>query len=361
MNGCGRNDGTSAHPAVRLDFSRRSSGIPYDGWMEKALAYLSRTWAVPPDTVRLEPIHGGLESRVMRGRVTGETSATGAPSSFVLKELRGAQRREVSIYRSIWSTLPSPPAAKLLGVHRGADADYLFLEDVTPACNWPWRDHAEAAAVCRELARLHDAPALQLPAATWDYEAELLTSAASTLDLALTLRGPGGRRAWRRTTELRRVVESLAAIRERLLAEESTVLHGDVHPGNVMVIEGGEGRRVALIDWARARVGSPLEDAASWLHSLGCWEPESRRRHDSLLQAYLAARAVPRSLDRQVREDYWLASACNGLSGAIRYNLAVVADPQSSESARAQSRHALNEWQRLIRGAALILRRRSAC
>ena len=328
--------------------------------MHKALAFLSRTWSVPSDTVRLEPIHGGLESRVMRGRLTGAASASDAPSSFVLKELRGAQRREVSIYRSIWSTLTAPPAARLLGVHHGNEADYLLLEDVTPACDWPWREHAAAASVCRELARLHDAPALELPTGAWDYEADLLASAASTLDLALTLRGPDGRRVWRRTTELRRVVESLPAIRARLFEGETTVLHGDVHPGNVMVFESGEGRRVALIDWARARVGSPLEDIASWLHSLGCWEPESRRRHDSLLQAYLAARAVPRALSRRVREDYWLASACNGLSGAIRYNLAVVADPASSEGARAQSRHALNEWERLIRGAASILRRGSA-
>jgi aminoglycoside phosphotransferase (APT) family kinase protein len=345
---------------VPLDFSRRSSGSPYDGDMKKALAYLSRTWALPADTVRLEPIQGGLESRVLRGQVTTDGAGlNGLPSRFVVKELRGVQRRELSIYRSIWKDLPAPPAARLLGVHRDADADYLLLEDVTPACDWPWRDHEAAAAVCRELARLHDAPSLSLPDAAWDYEAELAASAGTTLDLALTLAGADGRRAWRRTTELRRVVESLPAIRQRLLGTETAVLHGDVHPGNVMVCE-GERRPVALIDWARARRGSPLEDIASWLHSLGCWEPESRRRHDSLVQAYLAARSVPHSFTRRLREDYWLASACNGLSGAIRYNLAVVADPQASDAARAQARHALNEWQRLIRGAATILRRESA-
>jgi hypothetical protein len=45
-----------------------------------------------------------------------------------------------------------------------------------------------------------------------------------------------------------------------------------------------------LIDWARARRGSPFEDVASWLHSLGCWEPEARRRHDSLLTDVISTR-----------------------------------------------------------------------
>jgi hypothetical protein len=298
---------------------------------------------------------------VARGTVTAEICPDGRPRQFVVKELRGRQRREASIYRWIWRTLAAPPAARVLGIHRGTSADYLVLEDVASGCTWPWRDHEAAAAVCRELARLHDSRGVRLPVASWDYEADLRASAASTMGAAVTLRGRDGRLLWTRPNELRRVVDALPDVRARLLGRESTLLHGDVHPGNVMLRgEKDEGQRVALIDWARARIGSPLEDIASWLHSLGCWEPESRRRHDSLLQVYLAARAVPRTLTRELREDYWLASACNGLSGAIRYNLAVLADAGASDATRADAGHALNEWQRLIRGAASILRRGSA-
>ena len=113
--------------------------------------------------------------------------------------------------------------------------------------------------------------------------------------------------------------------------------------------------QVVLIDWARARLGSPLEDVASWLHSLGCWEPQARRRHDTLLRAYLEARTVRRPLTSKLRVDYWLASVSNGLSGAIRYHLAVLADPKSEEGARDNSGRALMAWERVVRqGAALV-------
>ena len=110
-----------------------------------------------------------------------------------------------------------------------------------------------------------------------------------------------------------------------------------------------------LIDWARARIGSALEDVASWLHSLGCWEPQARRRHDTLMRGYLAARSVRRPFTEQVRFDYWLASASNGLSGAIRYHLATVANPAASDAARYDSGRALTAWQRVVRRAAALL------
>jgi hypothetical protein len=110
-----------------------------------------------------------------------------------------------------------------------------------------------------------------------------------------------------------------------------------------------------LIDWARARRGSPLEDLASWLHSLGCWEPNARRRHDTLLQIYLDARGEPRELSVQLRSRYWYASACNGLSGAIRYHLSVLSNLECSADLRYHSLRALAEWERVIRRVAAIL------
>jgi plastocyanin len=60
------------------------------------------------------------------------------------------------------------------------------------------------------------------------------------------------------------------------------------------------------------------------LRLLGCWAPEARRRHDTLLRRYLRARGWPDRLDAATREAYQLASASNALSGALRYHLAVV-------------------------------------
>jgi aminoglycoside phosphotransferase (APT) family kinase protein len=133
------------------------------------------------------------------------------------------------------------------------------------------------------------------------------------------------------------------------------VIHGDVHPGNV-ILRGSEGSLdVVLLDWARARLGSPLEDVASWLHSLGCWEPEARRRHDTLMRSYLDARRNRQPFASDVRLNYWLASSSNGLSGAIRYHLAVLSDAASTEAARYDSGRALNAWQRVIRRTAAFL------
>jgi aminoglycoside phosphotransferase (APT) family kinase protein len=151
------------------------------------------------------------------------------------------------------------------------------------------------------------------------------------------------------------VVSALPAIRSRLLSGECSVIHGDVHPGNVLVRGRREQAAIVLIDWGRARIGSPLEDVASWLHSLGCWEPEARRRHDTLMRVYLESRARPRAFAAALRRDYWLACASNGLSGAIRYHLAVLGDPAVGGRARNGSRHALSEWQRVIRRAAALL------
>ena len=147
---------------------------------------------------------------------------------------------------------------------------------------------------------------------------------------------------------------ALPHIRRRLLSEGASVIHGDMHPGNV-ILRRGDAPNVLLIDWARARLGSPLEDVASWLHSLGCWEPEARRRHDTLMRAYLDARTTPQRFASDVRVDYWLASASNGLSGAIRYHLAVLSDPAASDAARYDAGRAMMAWQRVVRRAAALL------
>jgi hypothetical protein len=73
------------------------------------------------------------------------------------------------------------------------------------------------------------------------------------------------------------------------------------------------------------------------------------------MRVYLDARHAPQPFAADVRSDYWLASASNGLSGAIRYHLATLSDTESSEGARSHSRRALLAWTRVIRRAAAIL------
>ncbi|HVL70008.1 MAG TPA: aminoglycoside phosphotransferase family protein [Vicinamibacterales bacterium] len=328
----------------------------------RATAFVMQYAPLPPGVeLDVKPIHGGLESTVARATVKGNVPhAPGLPRRFVVKELRGAQRREADVYELLWRRLEHPPAARLLGHTETDDASYLYLEDVRRLSAWPWRDHQASAAVCRALARVHDAPDIAAALPPWDYEAELARSADETLRVALMVRH-GAAPVWRRLGDLRRVVTGLVEMRRRLLSGGATLIHGDVHPGNVIVRSGGGPYRIVLIDWARARLGSPLEDVASWLHSLGCWDVEARRRHDSLLAVYLQARHPPIRFDAAVRANYWLASASNGLSGAIRYHLVMLGNPAVTGKARADSQRALDEWQRVIRGAAAALATPRAC
>jgi hypothetical protein len=73
------------------------------------------------------------------------------------------------------------------------------------------------------------------------------------------------------------------------------------------------------------------------------------------MRAYLESRRVPRRFDSAVRVGYWFASASNGLSGAIRYHLAMLADPAATPTARANSGLALHAWERVVRRAAALV------
>jgi aminoglycoside phosphotransferase (APT) family kinase protein len=323
--------------------------------VSQVAAFVSRRWCVPTQLlgVEVQPIHGGLESAVVRARISPPIGHDRIPSQIVVKCLPRGFEREADVYDVLWHHLARPPAVRLLGRERVDGATYLYMEDAQPCAAWPWRDTHHAGAVCRTLARLHD-DGLPHDAFSWDYESVLRGSAESTLMLAREARDTSGERWWRRVSDLRRVVSALPQIRRRLLSRERTVIHGDMHPGNV-ILRGVGDPDVMLIDWARARIGMPLEDVASWLHSLGCWEPEARRRHDTLMRIYLDARRDRRRLAADVRVEYWFASASNGLSGAIRYHLAVLSDSGSSEAARYDSRRALLAWQRVVRRAAALL------
>jgi hypothetical protein len=320
-------------------------------------AFLARRWSIPESHVDVEllPLHGGLESAVARARITTTCREPGIPLEVVVKRLAPEFAREADIYDALWRHFTCPPAVHMFGRDVSAEATHLYLEHATALSPWPWRDTLIAARVCRELARFHDSADLPRAPFSWNYEDQLIRSAQHTLDSAAAARNGSGQKVWRRLGDLRRVVTALPGIRRRLLSDGGAVIHGDMHPGNVIVREAADDLEVILIDWARARVGSPLEDIASWLHSLGCWEPQARRRHDTLMRAYLEARRAPRPFDSRVRADYWFASASNGLSGAIRYHLSVLADPMSSEAARENSHLASIAWQRVVRRAAALI------
>lgn len=319
--------------------------------------FIASRWRIPAARVRLnlQPMRGGLESPVTRAELRRAPGAPGVPHRLVVKALHGNAQREVNVYEVLWRHLQDPPAARVFGSKLVGETHYLFLEDLASACDWPWRDTAVSLAVCRALAQFHESAALRSHSWSWDYEAELAQSAGETLALANAARRSDGTRVWLRLAELKRVVAALPEIRARVLASGTTVIHGDVHPGNVVIQQTGSNTRVTLIDWNRIRIGSPLEDVASWLHSLGCWEPEARRRHDTLLLGYLQSRSSRSGLTSDLRRRYWLASVSNGLAGAIRYHIAILSAPGSTSQAQTDSAQALRAWTRVVRQAASLI------
>jgi len=283
-------------------------------------------------SLQLHRFSAGLESRVARVVARARFGDRRSRSyAFVVKEAAHARCQvEASVYAHL-AGLTSIGFPRLLGFQNDDERTYLFLEYVRPAQSWPWRHVEYTSLVLECLARLHslavEAPLREIVA--WEYEAELRQSGLNTLDSVERAAIQNDMR-WLRPARriVRKVVASLASMRAELLQAApfgTTLLHGDVHTGNVRLRARGGQLEAMLLDWGRARFGSPFEDVASWLLSLGCWEPEARRRHDTLLRRYLVARGLAPVIGPELRRAYWLAAASNVLGGALNYQVGIAA------------------------------------
>ncbi len=307
-------------------------------------------------TAELQPIPllGGLESAgVFKLAIRSGKSHS---NSFVVKRLVDRGTRELLIYQALAGTPVAGAMPRLLGAESLSQTEvYMYLELLSTENSWPWGNVDASVAVLEQLAKVHAFSSLNLEAVRdWDYEADIQDSAESTVELFASLlnRGIGvGERPMLRPLE--RMVTTLPAMRRALDAwHKPALLHGDVHSGNIAWRTGEDGVATAvLLDWGRARIGSPLEDVSSWLQSLGCWEWEVKRRHDSLFRSYLRARQVPDHLSPELRQLYWMAAACNAMAGALRYHLAVLGDPARSTEEQFDSSFAAQSWLRIIRRA----------
>lgn len=312
----------------------------------------------PGVQVKMVPLRGGLETPgIIRADVRKRSALIG---SFVAKPLSGTSARELHVYRLLGQTEHKRIAPELLGWCAGEERGHIFLEWVAGQDRWPWRNFESSAMVIEQLASLHNASteSIKTALADWDYETELRESAYSTLEtynrMFFRRRSPAGRPM---AAALARTIEALPRLRRQLMAfTGATLLHGDAHPGNVVLTRGN----ALLLDWGRARVGSALEDVCSWVHSVSFWEPEAKRRHDSLLRRYLLARGLPGVLSREFRDACSLAGASNALSGALQYHLAVLEDPGRPRRAKEDSSRAAADWLRLIRRADACFRERPA-
>jgi Phosphotransferase enzyme family len=304
----------------------------------------------------LHPLRGGLEAAGVfrvRARLQGPARQW-RPVQFVVKVVHEETRRELDLYCALQGTTAAALAPRLLSaVHTDAGA-LLFLEWVQPVQRWPWRDVSTAGLVLARVARLHQGRWALAPEAAlqWDYDATLRQSGYATLEaLEGVVRALGVGQFRGAVPMTRRLVEALPAIRGALLQASPPIwIHGDLHPGNVILRRGKAGVEPVLLDWARVRLGSPLEDVSAWVQSLGHWEPQARRYHDTLVRTYLAAQGLEPVLNRDFRRLYWVAGACNALSGALRYYL-VARQRARTPTQRATALALVRKWLRLLRRA----------
>jgi len=307
-------------------------------------------------TLRARPLRGGLEADVVHLVTATMVDERGrrAVARFVRKVASGSAAREVRVYSRLVARHVPELAPRLLHTSRDTSSSQVLFLEALPRRPWPWRDLDASSAVLETIARLHALAAHTAIVPAWDYETELSRAAVSTVEAVRGLAGHSDVHGFSRgmLPVLERVTDALPRLRHILCttAPFAGVIHGDLHPGNVL--HRGRGRlcEPVLVDWARARHGSALEDVSSWLHSLGMWEPEARRRHDTLFTRYLAARALPPRLTREIRDLYWLAGASNALAGALAYHLGV-ATSESSTAARASSLRCAHHWSRVLRRA----------
>ncbi|HWR49792.1 MAG TPA: aminoglycoside phosphotransferase family protein [Bryobacteraceae bacterium] len=320
------------------------------------LAFAARHYRVAPEEMALTmaTVRGGLCSTVSRVGVRFiDPHHRPRTARFIIKTVSGRELREIPAYESLVSPLGASLGPQLLGRDRLADGSArLYLEWVQSWRKWPWAEETLVDTVLDRLAFLHGS----LPDAAfggelrdWDYEAELQRSAEDTLAyFELVLTDPQHWPLKRVRAPMRRVVASLGRLRSALLADEPTVIHGDAHPGNVMVRLHGNRRVPVLLDWARVRLGSPLEDVNSWLQSLGFWDGQTRRRHDALVRRYLAARGNSGLLGSGFRDAYAVARASNALAGAMKYHLLNMTNPDNPEWLHSQSAAYVRDWGRGI-------------
>jgi hypothetical protein len=312
-------------------------------------------------SVDVQPLAGGLEvPGVSLVRVLHRDGTEAG--SFVLKPMSGDAIREYNLHSALQRLDCGSTAPKILGSrYDSAGHLYVFLEWIAAAERWPWSRREPAAMVLNQLARVHrcDLAGLSEHLTGWNYDAELARSAAKTVELYGQMFNSGfriGQRPMLRPLE--RVCNAVGAIRAQTIHFSGglSLLHGDAHPGNVVMRDQNGNREAVLLDWGRARAGSPLEDVMSWLQSLGFWEPHARRIQDCLLRDYRRACGLDDSLTPAYRSACWLAGACNGMAGALRYHLTVAADAQRDPETRRVSSMAAADWLRIVRRADAVWR-----
>lgn len=244
------------------------------------------TQGMTSETYRLELDYDGADPRAPRTLIAKLASAD--PATRARMHALGLYERELRFYAELArATELRTPACHFAGEQPETGAFVLLLDEVTGEPGVPTLDALEQ--VLRDIAKLHahywNAP--ELDAYGW------LEHAPAVLDaIDFQLRGIGERVAQRTGAALPAAfAEAIAiaalhlpALRAAEKQRPRTVVHGDLHPGQIITTAGGP----VVFDWQSATIASPGRDVARVIAMT--LPPTPRRRHEhELLATYRAA------------------------------------------------------------------------
>ena len=228
--------------------------------------------------VDARPLMGGVGNAMTAIEIARESGPTERfvvrrPPEWALRENPLALANEFALLRRLRSRGVCCPTPRLLDDSR-PDAPYLVLEYIDGAPDFatpPSAAYVERFA--RALADIHRVDATDLD----------LTDNAATVERWWLRR----RDRYDESLQERRILDVLSAAWPWRCANDSTLVHGDYWPGNVLWKNGA---LFAVIDWEEARRGDPLFDVAvGRLELAWAFGVETMRR---FTDAYRAATSV---------------------------------------------------------------------
>lgn len=270
---------------------------------------------------------GNFSNQLWRLDLRYDRAETGAPDTVVLKRsrsdrpLEAGQRLadEIRFYAELGGALP----VRAPRFHFGAEASeraVLVMEHVDGLAPVDWRrgagpEHGRLA--MRELARLHAHFDGGLPHCDW------IPSFADPAHRAAL--GESYDRVWAAKRDFfRDRAPAFAEIGDALagrvgptlapLGEPETLLHGDAHFENLVLVDGGGERSILFHDWAGARRGAASLDVA--VFAVMSYPPERRPGVErELVDLHAAALEAAGS---RAPSDPWRAYRLGALAWSVR-------------------------------------------
>jgi hypothetical protein len=239
---------------------------------------------------RIEDITATLESgqqvHLVRKDLSWETMLDGARR---IRSLRDHDpRREIDVYRRLLPLAPAgPPRLLADGGADSPDGPWLMLERVEgiqlrhvgevsaweAAARWMGAFHAEFAS----RHRIAGAEALGLPRFGADLMHQTFVSAVREIHRRTSPRVAGA--------AIGAIARSHPRVVQLLARGGPTLIHGQLYPSNIIVSVGAGRRRIAVLDWETAAIGSGVVDLAALVE--GQWTTEQRT---ALIVAYVVGR-----------------------------------------------------------------------